>query len=89
MSIYLALDDENRLTLGGYATSDAYLLEVEPDGTLILTPAVAMAKWEASLLAAPEIMRRVELSHSSGPARSGRPERKTAEPTRPGVRLSN
>jgi hypothetical protein len=50
----LELDSRRRISLGQLATHDRYLVEVEEDGTIVLTPAVVMSAAEAQLHAAPE-----------------------------------
>jgi prophage tail gpP-like protein len=49
-SVLIELDSRKRAALGRLAHHDRYLAHEEPDGTLVLTPAVVMAKQEAELL---------------------------------------
>jgi prophage tail gpP-like protein len=55
------LDSRRRAALGRLARHDRYLVTEEPDGTLILTPAVVMTELEAKLLRDnPELVRTLE-----------------------------
>lgn len=67
MEILLELDDRRRASLGriGRPEHKRYLVTEEPDGTLILKPAVVMAEHEARLLANPVLMARIaqDLAH--------------------------
>jgi hypothetical protein len=56
----LEVDSRRRISLGALATSDRYLVEVEDDGTIVLTPAVVMSAVEARLHAATETSRRID-----------------------------
>jgi hypothetical protein len=48
--VLIELDSRRRAALGRLAHHDRYLAHEEPDGTLVLIPAVVMAKQEAELL---------------------------------------
>lgn len=48
----IELDSRKRAALGRLAHHDRYLAREEPDGTVVLTPAVVMPKLEAELLRA-------------------------------------
>ena len=61
----LELDGRKRVTLGSMATAERYIVEVEADGTIVLTPAVVMSHMEAALLARPDILELVEESRAS------------------------
>lgn len=56
----LEVDTRGRISIGSLATHDRYLVEVEDDGTIVLTPAVVMSAVEARLLAATETSRRID-----------------------------
>jgi hypothetical protein len=56
----LELDARRRVSLGAIASYDRYLVDVEDDGTIVLTPAVVMSAAEARLRAAPETARRID-----------------------------
>jgi hypothetical protein len=56
----LELDSRRRISLGSLATHDRYLVEVEEDGTIVLTPAVVMSAAEARLHAATEVSKRID-----------------------------
>lgn len=51
-AVMVELDQRRRLSLGkiGHAGHNRYLASVEPDGTIILRPAVVMTELEASFL---------------------------------------
>ncbi len=46
----LTLDSRKRISLGPLAKHDKYLVVIEDDGTIILTPAVVMTEAEARKL---------------------------------------
>jgi hypothetical protein len=56
----LELDSRRRISLGSLATHDRYLVEVEEDGTIVLTPAVVMSAAEARLHSATETSMRID-----------------------------
>ena len=56
----LEVDSRRRISLGTLAEHDRYLVEVEEDGTIVLTPAVVMSAAQARLLAAAETSRRID-----------------------------
>ncbi|MCY7289234.1 MAG: hypothetical protein LH624_13530 [Cryobacterium sp.] len=60
------LDDRRRLSLGriGRAEHTRYLVAEEPDGTLVLTPAVVMSELEAKLLANSELVERIQANRA-------------------------
>lgn len=77
----LELDSRRRISLGSLATHDRYLVEVEEDGTIVLTPAVVMSAVEARLHEATETSRRIDefLDNpeiGSRRTRSGRPRQR-------------
>jgi hypothetical protein len=56
----LEVDARRRISLGSLAEHDRYLVEVEEDGTIVLTPAVVMSAAEARLHTATETSRRID-----------------------------
>ena len=57
-AVLVELDQRRRLSLGklGSAHHTRYLASVEPDGTIVLRPAVVMTELEARLLENPELV---------------------------------
>ena len=66
----IELDERRRVSLGriGRPEHTRYLVEEEPDGTLVFTPAVVMSELEAKLLANRELVDRIEANRAD-PAR--------------------
>lgn len=62
MSQLVELDSRRRISLGrlGRPEHHRYLVTEEPDGTLVLTPAVVMTAHEAALLRRPDLVERIE-----------------------------
>lgn len=62
MSQLVELDSRRRISLGrlGRPEHRRYLVTEEPDGTLVLTPAVVMTAHEAALLRRPDLVERIE-----------------------------
>jgi len=62
MQHLVELDSRRRITLGrlGKPEHDRYLVHEEPDGTLVLTPAVVMSAHEAALLRHPELVEQIK-----------------------------
>ena len=58
----MEVDQRGRVSLGRLAKADQrrYLGHTEPDGTVILVPAVVMSELEARFLANPRLVERVE-----------------------------
>jgi len=73
----LEVDSRRRISLGTLAEHDRYLVEVEEDGTIVLTPAVVMSAAQARLLAAAETSRRIDefLDDPETGSRRARPAR--------------
>ena len=71
------LDDRRRVSLGkiGRPEHTRYIVEEEPDGTLVLTPAVVMSELEAKLLAKRELVERINANRAD-PGRLVRRERR-------------
>ena len=62
----IELDERRRASLGriGRPEHTRYLVEEEPDGTLVFTPAVVMPELEAKLLANRELVERIEANRA-------------------------
>jgi len=73
----LELDSRRRISLGSLARHDRYLVDVEEDGTIVLTPAVVMSVVEARLHAATETSKRIDefLDNPETGVRRSRPRR--------------
>lgn len=78
--VLIELDDRRRTNLGkvGRKEHRRYLVHEEPDGTLILKPAVIMTEFEATFLRNnPEIIAGIEESVKHPESFVDRPSRKT------------
>lgn len=64
--VLVEVDSRGRVSLGRVATSDhqRYLAHEEPDGTVVLTPAVVMSELEARFLANPDLVERVHANRA-------------------------
>jgi hypothetical protein len=73
----LEVDTRGRISIGSLATHDRYLVDVEDDGTIVLTPAVVMSAAEARLHAATETSRKIDefLDNPETGSRRTRPTR--------------
>jgi hypothetical protein len=71
----LEVDSRRRISLGPLAQHDRYLVEVEDDGVIVLTPAVVLSVAEARLHAATETARKIDdfLDHPEKGVRRARP----------------
>jgi len=69
----IELDDRGRTTLGKIAHHRRYLAHEEPDGTLILQPAVVLTEADLALRANPDLMARMERSMTDPSVRTRRP----------------
>jgi hypothetical protein len=78
--VLIELDERRRVSLGrlGRPEHRRYLAHEEPDGTLVLVPAVVMPESQARLLANPDLLEQIErtLADPSSRVRRGRPRRK-------------
>lgn len=65
--VVLELDGRRRVSLGrlGRPEHRRYLATEEPDGTIVLTPAVVMSALEAKFLANRKLVERVEANRAS------------------------
>jgi len=74
----IELDSRKRASLKLIAKHERYLVEVEGDGTIVLTPAVVMSTAEARLLERGDIVEKVETNRAAGlPGKRTRPVRQT------------
>lgn len=69
-------DARSRVTLPGNKGNRRYLMHEEPDGTLILEPAVVMSELERRYLLS-EVAAQVEDARAHPERRTGRPTRRT------------
>lgn len=80
MTVFLELDDRRRASLGkvGRREHTRYLVDEEPDGTLIFRPAVVMPEAQARLLERGDTVEAIEafLDDPSQGVRRGRPNRR-------------
>jgi hypothetical protein len=62
MSQVVELDTRRRLSLARIARAEdeRYQVDVEPDGTIILTPVVVMTSFEAALLREPALVKEIQ-----------------------------
>lgn len=78
--VLIELDERRRVSLGrlGRPEHRRYLAHEEPDGTLVLVPAVVMPESQARLLANPDLLEQTErtVADPSTRVRRGRPRRK-------------
>ena len=72
----LEVDSRRRVTLGrlGRSEHSRYLATTEPDGTIVLRPAVVMTELEARLMT-PDLVERVEANRSDPSRMIKRPRR--------------
>jgi hypothetical protein len=73
----LEVDSRRRVSLGSLAEHARYLVEVEDDGVIVLTPAVVMSVAEARLHAATDTTKRIDsfLDNPETGVRRTRPKR--------------
>ena len=76
-TMLLEVDTRRRISLGALATADRYLVDVDEDGIITLSPAVVMTEMEARLMARPDILAQVEQSRARAED-AGRPQRRKA-----------
>lgn len=74
----LELDERRRASFGRIGKPDhrRYLVNVDSDGTITLTPAVVVAEHELALLRHPEIVARIEESRADPSRLVKHPHRK-------------
>lgn len=78
MAMLLDVDARRRISLGALAAADRYLVDVDEDGVITLSPAVVMTEMEARLARRPDVLAQVEQSRTSGED-AGRPVRRRGE----------
>lgn len=71
------VDGRNRVTLPGKAHR-RYLLHEQPDGTLILEPAIVMSEREARYLGNPDLQARIQYARAHPEDARPRPARRTS-----------
>jgi hypothetical protein len=80
MDLVVDVDERRRLSLGklGRAEHKRYLAHEEPDGTIVLTPAVVITEAQYQLMANPGLVSEMEQAAAdpSSRVRRGRPQRK-------------
>lgn len=77
-SVLVEVDARGRVSLGKlHAKSGPYLATVEPDGSLILEPAVVLSESQRKLLQRPDILRAMSALDATPaqPSPRGRPRR--------------
>jgi len=75
----IELDSRKRASLKLIAKHERYLVEVEGDGTIVLTPAVVMSTSEARLMERGDILEQVDANRAAGlPGKRTRPVRHTS-----------
>jgi hypothetical protein len=67
MSRVIELDSRRRLSLARIARDEdhRYEVDVEPDGTIVLTPVVTMTSFEAALLRNPNLVQAIQTDLAS------------------------
>jgi hypothetical protein len=60
MSTVIELDERRRISLGKIGHHDRYIVHEEPDGTIVLEPAVVLTEAEARFMANPQLLARIE-----------------------------
>src|SRR5437879_3960869 len=76
----IELDSRRRASLAKLAKHDRYLASEEPDGTIVLVPAVVITELEAHFRANPDLVARVKdnMAHPERRVRHPRPKRATS-----------
>ena len=75
MSTYAELDTRRRISLAKIATSDFYIVTIEPNGRIVLDPAVVMTKTEVALIADGALQQEVTASLTDPGELHDRPRR--------------
>jgi antitoxin YefM len=82
--VLIETDERRRVSLGKLGWHRRYLAHDEPDGTIVLTPAVVMSETQARLLARPDVMKAIDEfladPHGKGVVRPW-PERRRRTPS--------
>lgn len=69
MSELVEVDSRRRVTLGAHARHQRYLVTSEPDGTVILTPAVVLSEAEARFVRNADLVDKVKADLADPAAR--------------------
>lgn len=77
MDTVIELDDRRRVSLGKIGHHTRYVVHEEPDGTIIMEPAVVLTEAEARIMAMPELLAQIADNRAH-------PERRRARRSRPG-----
>lgn len=72
----LELDERKRASLAKIARHSRYLVTVEPDGTLVMKPAIVMSAEEAAYLSNTALAESIEEARRHPEQRSPRPTRR-------------
>lgn len=77
--VLVEVDNRHRVSLGrlGPREHNRYLVHVEPDGTIVMTPAVVVSDLEAKFLADPELVTQLRESMKHPKSFVRRSDRKT------------
>lgn len=78
MSSVVETDSRGRLTLPGSKPNRRYLVHEEPDGTLVLEPAVVISELERRFLANAALQARIEHARTHPELGESRPPRRTS-----------
>lgn len=73
----IEVDGRSRVTLPGNKAHRRYLIHEEPDGTVILEPAVVMSELELRFLRNPELQDRIEDARAHPERSRPRPPRRS------------
>jgi hypothetical protein len=73
----IELDDRRRMSLGKLGHHSQYVAHEEPDGTIILEPAVVLTEAEARFLANRELVSTIEDNRAHPERGRPRPRRRT------------
>jgi hypothetical protein len=79
--VLIELDERRRASLGKVGRHRRYLAHEEPNGVIVLIPAVVLTETEARLLGRPDLVDQIERT-AADPAsrvRRGRPQRQESE----------
>ncbi|KAA0234606.1 MAG: hypothetical protein JJLCMIEE_03079 [Acidimicrobiales bacterium] len=63
--VLIELDSRRRASLGKIGHHDRYLASEQPDGTVILTPAIVISQLEARFMQNPALINRIEKNRAT------------------------